>query len=88
MNKHRHVTKSKLALLTTQQADESERRGGEAKNMTLFRKPADQIDGRLTSRSNHLIGAWMPGSFIESERETQGGSKVERQNREGDVMGK
>ena len=65
-----------------------ERRGDEAKNMTLFGKLADQIDGRLTSQSNHLIGAWMPGSFIESERETQGGSKVERQNREGDVMGK
>ena len=38
--------------------------------MTLFRKLADQTDGRLMSQSNHLIGAWMPGSFIESERET------------------
>ena len=56
--------------------------------MTLFRKLADQTDGRLMSQSNHLIGAWMPGSFIESDRETQRGSKVEGQNREGEVMGK
>ena len=38
--------------------------------MTLFGKLADQEDGRLMSQSNHLAGAWMPGSFIESERET------------------
>ena len=37
--------------------------------MTLFRKPADQEDSRLMPQSNHLTGAWKPGSFIESERE-------------------
>ena len=67
MKKHRHVTESRLALLTTWQANESERTGGEAKNTTLFGKLADQKDGRQTSQSNHLIGAGMPGSFIESE---------------------
>ena len=33
--------------------------------MTLFRELADQADGRLMSQNNHLIGDWMPGSFIE-----------------------
>ena len=28
-------------------------------------QPADQEDGKLTPQSNHLIGVWMPGSFIE-----------------------
>ena len=33
--------------------------------MTLFLEPADQEDGRLTSQNNHLIGAWMTGSFMD-----------------------
>ena len=37
--------------------------------MTLFGKPADRGDGRLVSLKNHLIGVWMPFSFIDSERE-------------------
>ena len=32
---------------------------------TLFRKLADREDGRLMSPKNHLIGVWMPVSFIE-----------------------
>ena len=28
-------------------------------------QPADQEDGKLMPQSNHLIGVWMPGSFIE-----------------------
>ena len=43
------VTESKLALLTTHQANESERQGVETRKVTLFRKPADQEDGRLAS---------------------------------------
>ena len=39
--------------------------------MTLFGKPADQKDGRLMSQSNHFVGVWMPGSFIESERSNE-----------------
>ena len=36
----------------------------EARNRTLFRKPANWEDGRLMSQNNHLLGVWMPGSFI------------------------
>ena len=52
----------------------NQRRGVEARNMTLFRRPADREDGRLVSLKNHLIWVWMPVSFIESERERQWGS--------------
>ena len=37
--------------------------------MTLFRKLADQEDGRLMSQNNCVVRAWMPGYFIEPERE-------------------
>ena len=42
------VTESKLTLLITHQANESERHDIETRKVTLFRKPADQ-DGRLAS---------------------------------------
>lgn len=58
------------ALLITLQASESKRRGVEGRKTTVFRKPPDWKDGRLMSQSNRLAGAWMSGSFIESERET------------------
>ena len=32
---------------------------------SVFGKPADQKDGRLVSQKNHLMGFWMPVSFIE-----------------------
>ena len=60
-NIHEIVTESNLTLLTTWQPNESERRGVEAKNMTLFGKPADRGDGRLMSQSNHLVEIWKPG---------------------------
>ena len=60
--------------------------------MTLFRKPANREDGRLISQSNHLVRVWMPVSFMDSERERerekQRGTKVKRQNREGQAVGK
>ena len=59
---------SRLALLTAR-ANEFERGGVDAWNMTLFRNLAYREDGRLMSQSNHLVGVWMPGSFIDSERE-------------------
>ena len=34
-------------------------------NMTSFEKPADREDGRLMSQNNHLVGVWMPGSFMD-----------------------
>ena len=46
---------SKLTLLTAQQANKSERQDVEARSKTLFRKPADQEDGRLMSQNNHLM---------------------------------
>ena len=33
--------------------------------MTLFRKPADQEDGRLMSENSHLVGVWMSVYFID-----------------------
>ena len=44
------------------------RRGVEAGNTTLFRKLADQEHGGLVSQNNHLIGVWVPVSFIEQRR--------------------
>lgn len=59
------ITESKLALLAAWEANQSERRGGEARNTTVFGEPADQEEGRLTSQNNHLTGVWMPGSFTD-----------------------
>ena len=42
--------------------------------MTLFRKPADREDSGLVSQKNHLIGDWMPVSFI--EQRVGGGEEV------------
>ena len=84
-----YVTESKLALLTAQQANESKKRGVEGRK-TLIGEPADREDGRLAPQNNRLIGAWMPGSFMDqrersseelksqgrAEREGQWGSKV------------
>ena len=46
----------------------------EARNMTLFRELADQEDGRLISQNDHLIGVWVPTSFI--EQRGKGGEEV------------
>lgn len=46
----------------------------EARNTTLFKKLADQEDGRLMSQNSRLMGAWMLGSFIEQRGE--GGEEV------------
>ena len=35
------------------------------KKETLNGEPADQGDGRLKPQNNHLIGVWMPDSFID-----------------------
>ena len=61
---HITVTKCELTLLASLQANESERQGAERRKR-LIRKPADREDGRLAPQNNHLIGVWMPGSFIE-----------------------
>ena len=45
--------------------------------MTLFRKLADKEDGRLTPENNHLVGVWMPDSFMGQTWE-EVGNKVKR----------
>ena len=42
------TTMSKFTLLSSPQANKSEILGTEAMNMTLFGKPVDQENGRLT----------------------------------------
>ena len=52
------VTESRLPLLATWQANESETCWGKE-------EPAAQEDGRLVPQNNHLIGVWKPGSCID-----------------------
>ena len=54
-----------LLCLLARQANKSKRWGVGARNMTLFRKPAVQGDGRPASPNNHLAGAWMTCSFMD-----------------------
>ena len=44
--------------------------------MTLLGKLADGEDGRLISQNNHLVGAQMPGSFMDQRWE-----EVRKQNK-------
>jgi len=48
---------------------------------------ADQEDGRLVPQNNHLIGVWMPGSFIE-QRKSNNEELKSKGRREGDAGGK
>ena len=48
--------------------------GIEARNTTLFRKPADREDGRLKSQNNHLTLVWMAGSSL--KQRGRGGEEV------------
>ena len=45
----------------------TERRGAEARNMTLLGKPADQEDGRLLSQNNHLTRTLSARFFSRTE---------------------
>ena len=51
--------------------------------MTLFGKPADREDGRLAPQNNHLLGVWMPGSFIDQRKrineELKSKGRIERE---------
>ena len=40
--------------------------------MPLFRRLADQEDGRLVSQNNHLVEVWRPGAFIEQREADEG----------------
>ena len=61
----RAISESKLTLFATREASESEGQRVEERNTTLFGKPADRKDGKLLSQNNHLVGVWMPGSFMD-----------------------
>ena len=63
-NSCENVTKSKLILLASLEASESEGWGVEARNVILCINLADQEDDRLMSQNIHLVWIWMPGSFI------------------------
>lgn len=65
------LTKSKLAMLTTQQASES-KRGVETRN-TLFRRLADQ-EGRLISQDNYSM-AWMLWFLYRTQGRVGGGGE-------------
>ena len=59
------VTKTKLALLTAGEDNESDRQGVEARNTTLFGKSVDREDGKLMPQSKYLPWVWTPGSFMD-----------------------
>ena len=89
-NTKKGVSPSPRSLCSPHDRPTNRRQGVEARSITLFRELADGEDGRLMSQNNHLIGVWMPGSFIDQrersseklkskgriEREMQWGSKV------------
>ena len=56
----------------------TERWAVEARNTTLFRKPAHWVDGRLMSRNNHLPLGLDARFFYRTERDRSWGSKVKR----------
>ena len=58
------VTESNHALFTKGQANESERLGVKATNVTLFRKPTDQEDGSITL--NHLVARGGRGGCLDA----------------------
>ena len=58
------VSESWLTLLTAREVNESERRGVEARNTTVFGELVDQEDSRLRSQNNHSVRVRMPGSFM------------------------
>jgi len=60
------------SLCSLQDWPMNERGGVEARYLTLFRKLADQENGRLT-QNNHLIWSWMSGSFYRSKMVGGGG---------------
>ena len=63
--KHTHIfTASKLALLTTKQANESEKRRVKTKKGTVFGELTDKKQVRRAPQNNHLVRVWMPGCFV------------------------
>ena len=61
---HGSVTESQLSLLAARQANKSGDEVLRQGTATLFGK-LDRGDGGIMSPKNHLMGVWMPVSFIE-----------------------
>lgn len=55
----------KLALLTPQTVQWIQEKRFWGKKQTLIWEPPDWEDGRLAPQNNHLIKAWLPGSFLD-----------------------
>ena len=53
-------------------------------------EPADPEDGRLVPHNRHLIGVWMPGSFINqrerSNEEPKSTGRTERETQWGSIV--
>ena len=64
LHRQAHTVTNLCSLCSPQDRSVNLRGGVEARNTTLFGKSADQEDGRLASQNNHLVGVWMPVSFM------------------------
>lgn len=69
MQPSENVTRSKLALLSEQEANEYERRGIEARKMTLFIKPLMKKIANQCLKITYLVRAWMPGFSMDQRQE-------------------
>ena len=63
MQPSENATRSKLALLPEQEANEYERRGAEVRNTTLFIKPLTEKMADKCLKITYLVRAWMPGFY-------------------------
>ena len=50
----------------------------------FIQEPADQEDSRLVTQNNHLVGAWLPGSFLDQRC---GGVGKETKKKDYSVLG-
>ena len=64
LHRQAHTVTNLCSLCSPQDRSVNLRGGVEARNTTLFGKSADREDGRLASQNNHLVGVWMPVSFM------------------------
>ena len=53
-----------LSACLARKADESETKVS-GRGRDFIWEPADQEDGRLAPQKNHLVGAWLPDSFMD-----------------------
>ena len=46
----------------------------------LFQELVDREDGRLAPQNNHLVRAWLPGSFMDQRRGGVGGEEIKQKD--------